>query len=192
MSSPLADVFRDLSEVLGSLGVRWYVFGAQAAIMHGAARLTADVDVSVELGERPTVELVDALVRGGFELRVADAGGFVERTRVVPLAHSGSRFPVDVVLTGPGIEEMFLDRAEVHVIDEVAVPFASAADVVVMKVLAGRPKDIEDVEAILAGQGGELDIDLVRDSLGLLERALDRSDLLPELDRAIESVKSDD
>ena len=31
------------------LGVRWYIFGAQAVIAAGAPRLTEDVDVTVEL-----------------------------------------------------------------------------------------------------------------------------------------------
>jgi hypothetical protein len=37
---------RDLSTAFGAIGVRWYWFGAQAAILYGAARLTADVDVT--------------------------------------------------------------------------------------------------------------------------------------------------
>lgn len=28
---------------------RWYVFGAQAAVAHGRPRMTADIDVTVEL-----------------------------------------------------------------------------------------------------------------------------------------------
>ena len=49
MPSPVAELLRDLASSLDALGIRWYVFGAQAAIVHGAARLTADVDVTVLL-----------------------------------------------------------------------------------------------------------------------------------------------
>ena len=46
-----------------------------------------------------------------------------------------------------------------------------------MKILAGRPKDLEDALAILVANRG-LDTVLPRDTLRLLEQALDRSDLV--------------
>jgi hypothetical protein len=36
----------DLTAALDSARVPWFLFGAQAAILYGAARLTADVDVT--------------------------------------------------------------------------------------------------------------------------------------------------
>ena len=53
--------------------------------------------------------------------------------------------PVDVVLAGPGPEELFLARARQETVEEVAVKVASPEDVVAMKVLAGRPKDLHVV-----------------------------------------------
>jgi hypothetical protein len=57
-----------------------------------------------------------------------------------------------------------------------------------MKVLAGRPKDLDDVRALLAGR--EVALDEARDLLRQLEVALDRADLLPALDRAILEVEA--
>ena len=165
------------------LGVRWFLFGAQAAILHGVARLTADVDVTVEAGTRSNAALMAALVDAGFELRVADVGGFVEATRVLPLAHTRTRMPVDVVLAGPGLEELFLSRAQERVIADVRVPVACAEDLVTMKVLAGRPKDLEDAVAMMRALRDALDLELTRTTLALLEKALDRRDLIPELER---------
>jgi hypothetical protein len=48
---PVAELLRELAAIFGGAGVRWYLFGAQAAILHGAARLSADVDVTVDLPE---------------------------------------------------------------------------------------------------------------------------------------------
>ena len=47
-----------------------------------------------------------------------------------------------------------------------------------MKILAGRPKDIEDVRAILGAHPSGLDHELVRTTLDMLEQALDRRDLI--------------
>jgi hypothetical protein len=52
-----------------------------------------------------------------------------------------------------------------------------------MKILGGRSKD-RDLVAIIAAQGPSLNYDRRRAILELLEKALDRSDLLAELERA--------
>ena len=67
---PVAELLAALHGALAALGVRWFLFGAQAAILHGAARLSADVDVTVDRGRRSATELVVALAAAGFELRV--------------------------------------------------------------------------------------------------------------------------
>ena len=89
-------------------------------------------------------------------------------------------------LAGPGLEQLFFSRAEVREIAGVRVPVACAEDLVTMKVLAGRPRDREDVVAMLRARGGALDLGRIRTTLSLLEKALDQVDLLPELERAIE------
>jgi hypothetical protein len=181
--SPLAELLGSLRETFATLGVRWYLFGAQAAILHGAARLSADVDVTVRLGDGALPPLLDALEARGFDPRVPSPEQFARETRVLPLVHRASRMPVDLVLAGPGLEERFLARVELRDVEGVPVPLASREDLVVMKLLAGRPKDLEDVAALAAGSG--LDLGYLRATLRELERAIDRSDLLPLLERML-------
>jgi hypothetical protein len=190
MPSPVVEVLAALDAALQSIGVRWYLFGAQAAILHGAARLTADVDATIDLGDRPVPTLLAALGRHGFAARVDDAVEFVSRTRVLPATHVSSGFGVDLVLAGTGIEAVFLARSQRHTIEGVAFPVACAEDMVTMKVLAGRPKDLEDAAAILSAQGATMSIDLVRTTLGELEQALDRSDLTSTLEEIIARDRS--
>jgi hypothetical protein len=181
MRSPLARALAPLARVLQREGVRWYLFGAQAALLYGAARLTADVDVTIDLGDREMVSLVRALERAGFRLRVGDVGDFVAKTRVVPLVHPPSGMPIDVVLAGPGLEQLFFKRRRRRMVEGVRVPVASPEDVIVMKVLAGRGKDGDDVVAIVAARR-RLDVALIRRMLAALEAALDQGDLRPRFE----------
>ncbi len=184
--SPLADLLADLRQVLAGVGARWYLFGAQAAILHGAARLTADVDITVDPGTRTAGDLAMALGAAGFEPRVGDVAAFAEANRVLPLVHARTRIPVDVVLAGPGLEDLFFARAEQRSIGDVTVPVASAEeDVVTMKVLGGRAKDLDDAAAILRAQRWTLDLHRVRETLRQIEQALDRSDLVAALERIV-------
>jgi len=187
VASPVAELLASVGRAVEPLGLRWYLFGAQAAIVHGASRLTADVDVTVDPGVRSTSELVGRFRREGLALRVTD-DDFVERTRVLPLVHEPSRILCDVVLAGPGIEELFFDRAVVQLLDGVSVPVAAADDLVAMKILAGRDKDLDDVRAVVRAQGKRLDLGRARDTLRLLEQALDRRDLLPALEAIVARV----
>ena len=186
---PVAELLAALHGALAALGVRWFLFGAQAAILHGAARLSADVDVTVDLGGRSATELVVALAAAGFEPRVSDAAAFAETTRVLPLVHGRSRMPLDVVLAGPGLEEQFFAGAQERVIGDVRVPVVCAEDLVAMKVLAGRPRDLDDVAAIARVRRTNLALDTVRGTLRLLAQALDRGDLVSELERIVAAAR---
>lgn len=183
-ASPIAELLAAVRAALEPLGIRWYLFGAQAAILYGAARLTADVDITLDAGPHPVEDLLAALEARCFAPCVGDAVAFVAETRVLPMVHGPTRIPVDLVLAGPGLEERFLERAEVRLIDGIPVPVAAPDDLLVMKLLAGRPQDLEDVVAILAAQGPQVDLERAAATLRLLEQALDRRDLTPRLEQA--------
>ena len=155
----------------------WYIFGAQAVQIWGKPRLTADVDVTARLGKADHTAFVSRMRRSGFDLRVRDIDGFVRRTRVLPFVHRGSDIPVDGVLAGPGLEDEFLERAKLVDVGGATVPVISAEDLIVTKMLAGRPKDIEDVRGILRALLDKLDLRRVRRLLRLLERAIGQDDL---------------
>ena len=179
MPSAVADLLGDLAEALNTAHVDWYLFGAQAAILHGAARLTADVDVTVRLPDAMSNEaLAQALEHHRFRRRIVDPR-FTERTRVIPFVHTLTALPLDIVLAGPGIEDQFFDRAQSRDVEGTIVRLASPEDLIVMKLLAGRPKDVEDVTAIVAAYGDRLETDYIERTLTLLEDALAQNDLLP-------------
>lgn len=178
----------DLAAVLDRRGLAWYVFGAQAAVIWGRPRLTADVDVTVLVPDSALDALLGDLSRSGFVLRVSEVGEFVRRTRVLPLVHSGSHVPVDLVLAGPGLEEVFLQRARRVDLGGTAIPVISPEDLVVTKILAGRPKDIDDVQSVLRAQTGRLDLAWIREALRMLQDALGQSDLVPLLESELARI----
>jgi hypothetical protein len=151
--------------------------------------MSADVDITAAIAGPPDA-FAEAMQGAGFDLRAADWREFVARTRVLPFLHRASELPLDVVLAGPGLEEEFLDRAVLVDLSGITVPVISPEDLIVGKVLAGRPKDLEDVRAILAERHERLDLSRVRSVLGLLEQALTRSDLVTELERSLAAVRA--
>lgn len=180
---PTVELLRELARVLGGLGLRWYLFGAQAVVIWGRPRMSADVDVTVDLDPSQSSAFVAAMEHAGFKLRIeSQIEAFVERTRVLPFLHTATGMPLDVVMAGPGLEQEFLARAQRVELDGVDVPVLSPEDLVVTKILAARPKDIEDVAGILLARDKNLDLSRIRATLTLIEQALGQSDLLAEFE----------
>jgi hypothetical protein len=175
--SALGDALTTLKGVLDAHTDGWFVFGAQAVGVRGSPRTTQDVDVTVSVPPERITALVGALRGAGFSDRQPDqARELLRNGGVMVLLHDETGFDVDIVLAGSGLEALALSRATVTPLAGVEVPVAHATDLVVMKVLAGRAKDVDDVISIL--RVGEVDRESARDLLGQLEMALDRSDLL--------------
>ncbi|MCC6644140.1 MAG: nucleotidyltransferase [Polyangiaceae bacterium] len=158
---------------------RFYLFGAQAAALHGSTRMSADADVTLLLPV-DTTALLAALAGRDFAPRVKDEG-FLRATRVLPVWHAATRMPIDLVLGDSGLEYAAYERATRRRIGGRVWRVASPSDVVVMKVLAGRSKDEEDVRAIVAAQRARrpgVEMTYVEETLLALEEAIDEAGLV--------------
>jgi hypothetical protein len=177
------ELLSDLAPVAARWG-RWYVFGAQAVIAYGVPRLSADVDVTVDLSPDDPEHFVRDMDAAGFDARVGDPE-FVRQTRVLPFVHRRTAMPLDVVLAGSGLEDEFLDRVQMVDVGGTRVPLIDPSDLVIAKVLAGRPKDLDDAAGIWRLHATKLDAIRIRQTLGLLEEALSQSDLRPAFDAIV-------
>jgi hypothetical protein len=147
--------------------VRYVVVGGLAVVLHGHARLTADVDLIVDLepGEaRKAMLALEALgLRPRAPVRAVDfADPDVRRSwiedkgmRVFSLwdPHDPLR-EVDVFVEHPIAFEELHARAEVVRIGATRVRIASIADLIRLKRVASRPEDLADIEALEALQAG--------------------------------------
>lgn len=164
-----------LAAVLNRWG-RWYLFGAQAVVAYGVPRLSADVDVTLRLAPDEPDRFIGDMEAAGFVLAIKDPD-FVRETRVMPFVHTATAMPLDVVFAGSGLEDEFLRRAKTTDVGGVPVPLIDVADLVIAKILAGRPKDLEDARSLWRLHGSALDHLRIRRLLRALDEALDRSDL---------------
>ena len=167
---------------------RWYVFGAQAVVVYGVPRLSADVDVTLALVPDAPEHFAREMQSAGFSLRVSDPD-FVRRTRVMPFVHDATGMPLDVVLAGSGLEDDFLQRAVATDLGGTRVPIIELSDLIIAKVLAGRPKDVDDARALWQLHR-DVDAQRIRQVLQLLEQALSQSDLVSAFDRISQAPRS--
>jgi hypothetical protein len=147
-----------VADVLTEDGLDYAIGGALALGAHSLPRTTDDVDISVFIGTDELPRLFDSLERAGVMLDRADAIRSVARIGMFT-ARSG-RTLVDVFVgTHPHFEALRARRVRrTHAGHEHW--YLSADDLVVLKVLYGRHKDIADLERMFAML--TIDVDYVR------------------------------
>lgn len=165
---------------------RWYVFGAQAVVVYGRPRMTADVDVTVDAAPSASSSLVAALGKFDFVLRFPLASDFAGH--FLPMRHEPTGMPVDITLARPGLHQEFLARCRRVDVGGARIPVISVEDLVAIKTLAGRRKDIEDIHGILLERKAKLDFARIQTVLRALEAATGDTRLRRRLERIVSRV----
>jgi predicted nucleotidyltransferase len=156
-------VFEPVIKTLNDASVRYVVVGGLAVVLHGHARLTADIDLIVDLRAGEALKAIDALVRMGFRPRVpVDPRDFANgRVRESWQRERGmqvfSMFDptspmrvVDLFVHHPiPFEELWSRSIELD-LAHTTIRVASIADLIHLKRLAGRPQDLLDIQRLEA------------------------------------------
>ncbi len=159
-NSPLAAA-AEISAFLDGEGIPYVIIGGLAVQYWGEPRTTRDVDVIVLLAEDYADEFLVLAVQR-FTPRIADAVNFAKQNRVLLLT-AGNSVPIDLSLGIPGYEEEVIRRAiTVQWPENRPLRIISCEDLLIHKCVAGRPRDIEDVESILLRRGNAVDLHYVR------------------------------
>jgi hypothetical protein len=177
--------FKALASLLERIGAPAMVVGGVAVSIHGRPRMTLDADVTIALDVAELPRVVEAAAACGFSPRVGSPTEFAEATRVLPLRLTRDGWEVDLIFAGTPYEIEAISRAAVVPLGGVDLPVVSAADLLVHKILAGRPRDMEDAESIAVRQGDRLDRRFVRKTLTELATFLADDDLRRRVDEIL-------
>lgn len=153
--TPQESALVEVARLLDANGLPYMVIGGLANLVWGLPRATLDVDVTVWGGTRPFDELVP-LFEPAFHVLPEEPVDFVTTTRVLPL-ESTAEVRVDVVFGLLPFEEEAIARAVPRDVGGVTIRFCTAEDLVLMKIISERPKDLDDVRQILLRQRDALD-----------------------------------
>lgn len=156
----------DFDLLFGALqdgGVRYLVVGGVAVVLHGHPRFTADLDLVVALDPGNARRAVEALARLGYRPRAPVDGALfadpVARQRWIDekgltvftlWSPDHPATEVDLFVREPFSFDAAWARATFADLGNVRVPVASIEDLVELKRVAGRPKDLEDIRVLEA------------------------------------------
>ncbi|HTQ09889.1 MAG TPA: hypothetical protein VMI31_07445 [Fimbriimonadaceae bacterium] len=138
----------DLARMMEAEHLDGAFVGAFAAGFVSEPRATRDIDAMVFWEERRPEELAGLATKYGFELRSENSMDIARRSRVLLLVHRSTGVTADISLGILPFELNMARRAIRHERNGVLLPIATAEDLFIMKVLAGREKDIFDLQQI--------------------------------------------
>jgi hypothetical protein len=154
------------------------VIGGQAVLLYGEPRLTRDIDITLGVDAGAFEAALSAGEAAGLLPAVEDPLAVVESTNVLLLRDTASGVRVDLIFSFTPYEALAIRRATPVMLHEVPVRFAAAEDLVIHKLVAGRPRDIEDIQGIVR-RTPALDEHYLREWLPQFREATGR-DLLKE------------
>ncbi len=127
----------------------YMVIGGQAVLLHGEPRLTKDIDITLGVDTTYLSKLLDILTELELEPLPENIEAFVEKTMVLPTIEKNTNIRVDFIFSFTAYERQAIARAREVNIKNQKVKFASAEDLIIHKVFAGRPRDLEDIKSVL-------------------------------------------
>jgi len=148
------------------------IVGGQAVLLYGEPRLTRDIDITLGVTLDRFESLLAVARELSFKILPEDAAAFVRPPMVLPVLDEVTGIRVDFIFSFTPYESEAIRRANrVKILDR-EVCFAAAEDLIIHKIFAGRPRDIEDVQSVLL-KGHALDIPYIEKWLNAFDDASD-------------------
>ena len=138
-----------ISRQLRLAKIPYMVIGGQAVLLYGEPRLTKDIDITLGVGIEAFEKIKSMVSQLGLTVLSEDPEKFVRETMVLPLADPRSGIRIDLIFSSFPYERQALKRARRVKLGNSSICFASLEDVVIHKIIAGRPRDLEDIKGML-------------------------------------------
>jgi hypothetical protein len=168
-------MFQELLEktalALDERNILYMVIGGQAVLLYGEPRLTKDIDITLGVGPERLPDVVEMVEVLKWKVLVEAPEEFVHQTMVLPCSEPVAGVRVDFIFSSSAYERQAMERVRRVPIGKAQVRFASVEDLIIHKLIAGRPRDLEDVRCILI-KNRELDARYIRHWLKQFEGAL--------------------
>ena len=181
---PLLSALRDLVAWLKAKRVEGLIIGGVAASILGRPRVTRDVDVLVLLDEKDWGEFLSAGTEFGFVARVTDPLDFAKKAKVLLIRHEPSGIDVDVTFGVLPFEKEAITNAVWVNIRGVRLPLPNAEDLIIMKAVAHRPRDLADIESIMDAHPN-LNLRKIRRWVKEFSTAIEMPDILNDLEKIL-------
>jgi hypothetical protein len=178
VSDQVEDVLLEIIDICEALQIPYAVMGGIAVRVHGIPRPTYDVDVALSVSGELLERFFTSANQLGYSIAQPFRSGWRDSVGGMPVVKmrtylaAGHGIDVDLFLDETPFQHSLMARRQVVELDNRKLNFVSAEDLILLKLLAHRPRDLGDVADVLFIQGA-LDEAYMRqwaEHLGILDR----------------------
>jgi hypothetical protein len=138
-----------ISRALKRNDLPYMIIGGQAVLLYGMPRMTKDIDITLGVNIDELERALKAVKDIDLDVIPEDFRAFAQKTFVLPTRDRNTAIRVDFIFSYTPYERRAIERAKPIYFQDAPVMFASVEDVIIHKVFAGRPRDLEDVHSII-------------------------------------------
>lgn len=148
-----------ITSLLTQSGYEYAVMGGLAVRVHSIPRPTHDVDLTVTIDRSDLPKLFDSLESLGHTIPDLYQRGWVDEVGGMPLVkvrtylNESTGIDIDIFLNETEFQKSYLARRIEVNIGEKSLWVVTPEDLILLKLLASRPRDLLDVADILFTQG---------------------------------------
>jgi hypothetical protein len=182
-ATDFAELLARLTRELSGRDLPFMVIGGQAVLVHGRPRLTEDIDITLAADPSRLGEVQATCTAVGLAALPEDVEGFVHETFVLPARDPTTAVRVDFIFSTTPYERQAIARAVRLDVAGERVPFATAEDLVIHKLFAGRARDWDDAVSVVRRNARDLDWSYLERWAGEFAAVPGREDLPDRLRR---------
>ena len=145
----LNELLKSLSKSLIKNNIPYMIIGGQAALLYREPRFTNDIDITLGIGIEEVHKLFNLCKEIELMILVDNPDDFILQTMVLPTYDNLSNLKIDFIFSSTLYEHEAISRANIITLDGTDIYFCSLEDIIILKIFAGRPRDIEDVGVII-------------------------------------------
>lgn len=147
--APFQDAIQAVQRLLVKFNHRGVIIGGIAVGFLGKPRYTADVDAMFLLSTDDIPRFLEAASTEKIIPRIEHVEEFAHKNRVLLLQYAPNQTPVDISLGVLAFEEEVVERSIVQSLESLSVRLPTPEDLIILKAVAHRPKDLIDIETIV-------------------------------------------
>ncbi len=160
MTVLLDDVYKKVVSFLNERKYKYIVIGGIAAGTLGEPRVTGDVDVDIIISNRDMADFLAAARKAGFKVQKDKCLDSVERTGTFRIYYD--QFHVDFLLASTDLETQAWVRRKSIKLHGVKAFFPTPEDMILLKIISGRERDLLDAKGIALRHKGKLDTEYLK------------------------------
>ena len=166
-----------LGKSLEKHGLPYMIIGGQAVLLYGEPRLTRDIDITLGADTDRLDDLLAVVRDLDLKPLPKEMRSFVRETMVLPSLEENTGIRVDFIFSFTPYEEEAIRRVNKVVVLGQKVHFASPEDLIIHKIFAGRPRDMEDVRTVLL-RNPKIDVPYIKNWLKEFDQASGKQEFI--------------